>query len=151
MVNIIIDEKSYTVDPNQTLLNAAKACGITIPSLCGTDGCHQHCNLCVIEICGQGIVKACQQQPTEGMIITTASETLSEQRKNALQVILSQPNITCCVPPCQNACPAHVDIQKYLYYIAQGNDQKAVDVIKQTLPMPLSVGRICPAFCEAKC
>ncbi|WP_341536206.1 hypothetical protein [Aeromonas veronii] len=24
-------------------------------------------------------------------------------------------------------------------------------VIKQTLPMPLSIGRVCPAFCEAEC
>ncbi len=56
-----------------------------------------------------------------------------------------------CEAPCQTACPAGVDIQSYLYHISQNDHQKAVEVIKRTLPMPLSIGRVCPAFCETEC
>lgn len=47
--------------------------------------------------------------------------------------------------------PCRVDVQSYLYHIAQGNHTEAVKVIKQKLPLPLSIGRVCPAFCEAEC
>ncbi|SJN52943.1 Glutamate synthase [NADPH] small chain [Vibrio ruber DSM 16370] len=154
MVNIMIDGSTYTVDPNQTLLSATTACGIALPSLCDTDNAdaiHQHCELCEVEIHGIGVVAACQEMPVEGMVITTTSSHLSERRKKHLQDILSQPNIICSEPPCQTACPAHVDIQQYLALIAQGQYQQAIAVIKKTLPMPLSIGRVCPAFCESGC
>ncbi|GAM66039.1 NAD-dependent formate dehydrogenase alpha subunit [Vibrio ishigakensis] len=56
-----------------------------------------------------------------------------------------------CEAPCKTACPAGVDIQSYLYHISQNDHQKAIEVIKRTLPMPLSIGRVCPAFCETEC
>ena len=151
MVNIIIDGNTFKVNQSLTLLNAAEECGITIPSLCKIDDFHHNCDLCDVEVEHHGTVKACRTYPTEGMVITTTSTALIQRRKHALEQILSAPNISCSVPPCQVACPADVDIQSYLYFIATNQPQKAIEVIKKTLPMPLSIGRVCPAFCEAKC
>jgi formate dehydrogenase major subunit len=151
MVTIIIDGRLYSIEADQTLLDAAQACGVNIPSLCGTEGFNSHCGLCDVEVKGKGIVKACQQPIYDGMSVTTRSKYLIQHRKDVLQEILSGSNITCSVPPCQKACPAKVDIQSYLYFIAHNDHKKAIEITKKTLPMPLSIGRICPAFCEAKC
>ena len=118
MVNIIIDGNTFKVNQSLTLLNAAEECGITIPSLCKIDGFHHNCDLCDVEVEHHGTVKACRTYPTEGMVITTTSTALIQRRKHALEQILSAPNISCSVPPCQVACPADVDIQSYLYFIA---------------------------------
>ncbi|KPA51570.1 NADH-ubiquinone oxidoreductase [Photobacterium leiognathi subsp. mandapamensis] len=151
MVTITIDGQSYKVDKNQTLLAAAKTCGIEIPSLCDVDEFSQECVLCDVEVAGKGIVKACDIQPIDGMVVTTESQVLTNIRKHNLERILQRANTNCSVPPCQVACPANVDIQSYLYFIANNEHLKAIEVIKKTLPMPLSIGRVCPAFCEAKC
>lgn len=150
MVNIMIDGRQYQVEQNQTLLSAAETCGIEIPSLCGSDG-FSDCCLCEVEVNNSGIVKACETSPLEGMSVVTMSPALSRRRKRKLEEILSRPDMNCAVPPCQQACPALVDIQSYLYFISRGENQKAIEVIRKTLPMPLSIGRVCPAFCEAKC
>ncbi|HOE92172.1 MAG TPA: FAD-dependent oxidoreductase, partial [Candidatus Cloacimonadota bacterium] len=56
-----------------------------------------------------------------------------------------------CEAPCKIACPDHVDIQAYIAAIANNDYHQAVKIIKDTLPMPLSIGRVCPAFCEDEC
>ncbi len=158
MIELKIDGTSISATAGQTLLTVATDAGITIPNLCnnGTriEGeFDNHCNLCVVEIDGSGennCVRACETQVQAGMQVITHSAYLSQQRQQALKLIL-QDHFADCEAPCQQACPAGVDVQSYLYHIAQGNHTEAVKVIKQTLPMPLSIGRVCPAFCEAEC
>ena len=68
----------------------------------------------------------------------------------ALELLISN-HYADCEAPCKIACPDHVDIQSYVSLIANGQYHEAVKVIKDTLPMPLSIGRVCPAFCEKEC
>lgn len=56
-----------------------------------------------------------------------------------------------CLAPCQQRCPAQVDIPLYIRLIDQGRDKEALQVIKESVPMPLSIGRVCPHFCESEC
>ena len=56
-----------------------------------------------------------------------------------------------CEAPCKVACPNHVDVQSYVSLAANGQYKESLQVIKETLPMPLSIGRVCPAFCEEEC
>ncbi|MBQ4889547.1 formate dehydrogenase subunit alpha [Shewanella sp. MMG014] len=158
MITLNIDGKSLSVHSGRNLLQAAQEAGILIPSLCDStspQSAHkQDCNLCVVDInnndgsCRKA--KACKTQVTDNMHVTTQSAELSELRRDALTHILSD-HFADCEAPCQQACPAGVDIQSYLFHIAQGNHTEAVKIIKQTLPLPLSIGRVCPAFCEAEC
>jgi len=54
-------------------------------------------------------------------------------------------------PPCVRACPAHVNAQGYIALISQGKYKEALDLIKENLPLPGVIGRICPHPCEAEC
>ncbi|MGZ9896972.1 formate dehydrogenase subunit alpha [Shewanella gaetbuli] len=161
MITLNIDGTNVSVDSQLNLLKAAHKAGIIIPSLCdpsqentAASSHKQHCNLCMVQInnndnsCRQ--VRACETPIEQGMQVITQSTELSAVRKQALTNILAD-HFADCEAPCQQACPAGVDIQSYLYHIAQGNHHEAVKVIKQTLPLPLSIGRVCPAFCEAEC
>ncbi|MBL1416341.1 MAG: FAD-dependent oxidoreductase, partial [Moritella sp.] len=152
MINVTFNGQIFSVNAHQTLLEVATDCHVDIPSLCGLNkhGEKVPCDLCVVDIAGQGIQRACEMTPVEGMAVTTTSATLSALRQKSLNRILSD-HYADCEAPCQTACPAGVDIQSYLYHISQNDHAKAVEVIKRTLPMPLSIGRVCPAFCETEC
>jgi formate dehydrogenase beta subunit len=56
-----------------------------------------------------------------------------------------------CAAPCQAICPTQINIPRYLGFIAEGNFDDALRVIKEHMPMPLSIGRVCPAPCEDEC
>lgn len=152
MIEIVIDGKYRIVEQGSTLLEAARVCGVEIPSLCGLNKSGQKipCDLCQVEDENGRMQRACELTVYHGLNVTTHSAKLSEHRKQALNTIMRD-HYADCEAPCKTACPAGVDIQSYLYYIAQNDHQKAIEVIKQTLPMPLSIGRVCPAFCESEC
>jgi NADPH-dependent glutamate synthase beta subunit-like oxidoreductase/Pyruvate/2-oxoacid:ferredoxin oxidoreductase delta subunit len=59
--------------------------------------------------------------------------------------------LTANAPPCQNACPAHVDIPSFLAHVGRGNYAEAVAVIARENPLPFTCGLICPAPCESAC
>jgi NADH-quinone oxidoreductase subunit F len=53
--------------------------------------------------------------------------------------------------PCQHICPAGLDVPGYISLIKEGQYEQAYRVIMQKIPLPLSVGRVCPAPCQKKC
>lgn len=53
--------------------------------------------------------------------------------------------------PCQNACPAGVDVPGYLRLIAMGRERDAYDLIRRENPFPAVCGRVCTHPCESKC
>ena len=54
-------------------------------------------------------------------------------------------------PPCQEACPLRQDIRGYISFIAQGQFDKALEIIKDTNPLPSICGNICAHPCEDRC
>jgi len=55
------------------------------------------------------------------------------------------------VVPCSYACPAHIDIPRYLNFIAQGRYPEALAVIREKVPFPGVLGRVCIHPCEQSC
>ena len=55
------------------------------------------------------------------------------------------------IVPCSDACPAHIDIPRYVHYIAQGKYSEALAVIREKVPFPGSLGRVCIHPCEEAC
>jgi len=54
-------------------------------------------------------------------------------------------------PVCQRTCPAQLDIRGYVGRIADGNYLDSLALIRDRLPLPGSIGRVCPHPCETAC
>ncbi len=54
-------------------------------------------------------------------------------------------------PPCKDTCPAHIDVQGYVALIGQGKFTEALELIRQTIPFPGVIGRVCNHPCETAC
>ncbi len=53
--------------------------------------------------------------------------------------------------PCQEACPAGIDVPSYVRYIREGRFEEALAVIREKIPFPFVCGYACVHPCEAKC
>jgi formate dehydrogenase (NADP+) beta subunit len=53
--------------------------------------------------------------------------------------------------PCQQTCPAEIDIPKYIGCIRKGDYAGAVNTIRERNPLLLACGRVCPHPCEEYC
>ncbi|AEB08701.1 FAD-dependent oxidoreductase [Desulfobacca acetoxidans] len=53
--------------------------------------------------------------------------------------------------PCVRACPANLSVQGYVQLIKAGKYPEALALIMERLPLPGSIGRICPHPCENDC
>lgn len=55
------------------------------------------------------------------------------------------------ISPCENTCPANVNVPGYMRLIASGRFIDAYNLIRQENPFPAVCGRICTHPCEDKC
>lgn len=53
--------------------------------------------------------------------------------------------------PCKQACPAGVDVPRYIRLIGGGKFDEAVAVIREKIPFPLVCGYVCFHPCETRC
>lgn len=53
--------------------------------------------------------------------------------------------------PCLDACPAQQDVPGYIKAIMDVDPSKSLEIILDTNPLPLTCGRVCPAFCKKVC
>lgn len=53
--------------------------------------------------------------------------------------------------PCVQTCPAGTNVQGYIALIKEGKYLQAVQIIMEHLPFPGTLGRVCPAPCQAEC
>jgi NADPH-dependent glutamate synthase beta subunit-like oxidoreductase len=63
----------------------------------------------------------------------------------------SRPNYVDRLPPCNNACPAGENIQKWLYHAEEGDYAAAWQVLIADNPLPGVMGRVCYHPCEGAC
>jgi len=152
-LEISINNKRISVNKGITILEAARNNNIHIPSLCYIKKLdpYANCNLCYVETNRSNKpVRACVTEVTEGMTVLTETEMIINKRKTALENILSYHRGDCS-PPCVLACPAGCDAQGYVSLIDEGRFTEAVKLIKETIPLPSTMGRICPGLCEDTC
>lgn len=55
------------------------------------------------------------------------------------------------ISPCQNACPAGVNVPGYVALIAAGRLRDAYNLVRKENPFPAVCGRVCTHPCESKC
>ncbi len=56
-----------------------------------------------------------------------------------------------CTTPCQRACPSGINIKEYVRLIKEGDYHGSLQVIKERMPFPTVISRICPGLCEFDC
>ena len=59
--------------------------------------------------------------------------------------------VTLSAAPCQLACPASVDVPSYVALVGMGRYQEALEVLREDLPLPGVLSRICVHPCERAC
>lgn len=153
MIKLTVNGKEITAERGCTILQAARQNGIYIPTLCYDEEVEVYgaCGLCVVEAKGvPKLLRSCSAKAEDGMVIETESERVVKSRKIALELLMSAHDGDC-VAPCQLACPAHTDCQGYVGLIANGRFDDALKLIKDKIPLPASIGRVCPHPCEKAC
>ena len=153
MINLTINGKAITAPEGSTILEAARANGIDIPTLCYDKAVEIYgaCGLCVVEAEGiPKLLRSCSAKCTEGMVVNTESERVVQSRKIAMELLMSAHDGDC-VAPCQLNCPARTDCQGYVGMIANGEYDSALKIIKSNIPLPAAIGRVCPHPCEKAC
>ena len=130
-VTLTIDDIRASVPEGLTILEAARKAEVYIPALCAFPGLssahgvapdatvyregkpfenespgktYDGCQLCVVEVDGDGTVLACTTPVRDGMIVHTATDSVREiRRKNLTNILIKHPH-ACLVCPQQEGC-----------------------------------------------
>jgi formate dehydrogenase major subunit len=152
-IKIQLNGKEVICDSSQTILQAAEQQGFAIPNMCHDKKLEPFgsCWVCLVEVKGaRGFVPSCATKVYDGMVVETDSQKVKAARQLALELLLSN-HYGDCIAPCQATCPAGCDVQGYTALLANGMEAEALRLIKETLPLPASLGRVCPHPCETEC
>ena len=152
-VTLTINGNKLDARQGETVLDVARRVGIDIPSLCHEDGTEPWggCRLCMIEVDGLAKPKAaCSTGVVEGMVVETDTPRIRARRESYLKMYLSDHN-SYCEAPCAHACPTHIDIPAYIAALAAGDTARAASIVRDELPFPGILGRVCPRYCEPVC
>ena len=113
---IIINGKNAKAREGMTVLEAAQAAGIYIPTLCHHPALEPSgsCRLCVVEVDGQRILPCACTLPVEpGMVVHTDSPRVQEFRTTQLESIISEHPRDCLLCPENLRC----ELQRVVEYI----------------------------------
>ncbi len=98
MINLTIDGRKVNAREGTSVIEAAKAAGIKIPSLCYLKGINEigACRVCLVEIEGaRGLVTSCTTKVAEGMIVRTNTPAARQARRTVLELIISNHPYDC--------------------------------------------------------
>ena len=97
-ISVRIDGELVTAHEGDTILEAARANGKYIPTLCYLKGLSAvgACRVCVVELAGTDrLLPACTTPMQEGMSIKTSSAKLTLYRRMAIELLLVERNHIC--------------------------------------------------------
>ncbi len=102
------------------------------------------CNVCLARF-NRGLAIRCAVNPNIGR------EKYSPIYSTTTSANLLRPIPEPFLPPCENTCPAGLDINAYMLMACRGQFGEAYRRLKVQLPFPGVIGRVCPHPCEAEC
>ncbi|MDY0391021.1 MAG: sulfide/dihydroorotate dehydrogenase-like FAD/NAD-binding protein [Desulfobulbus oligotrophicus] len=107
IVSLTINDRPVEVESGATVLEAARAAGINIPTICAHKDLNPHgsCRMCIVEIEGvRGYPTSCTTPVAPGMRVTTESERLTTLRNRTLELMFSGHPNSCLVCLHREAC-----------------------------------------------
>ncbi len=111
-IKVKIDNHTLEVEKGTSILNAAKAAGIYIPTLChmemkdiGIDHKPGGCRICSVEVSGRrNLAPACATETADGMEVNTHSMRVINARRTIMEFILSDHPKDCLICPKSGDC-----------------------------------------------
>jgi len=131
-LTVTIDGRQTTVPEGTTVLDAARAMGIRIPTLCNDPRLEAYggCRLCLVEIQGGRCpVPSCATKVSDGMVVTATSEHLTHLRKTVCELLLSDHPADCMV--CEQA--GECELQDIAYELGANREKFAGERHKYAL------------------
>lgn len=157
-IRVTIDNIEVNVPDGSTLLEAARAAGIDVPTLCYLKDCNAiaACRICVCEVVGaRSLVAACVFPCKDGMVAYTNTEKIKDYRRKTLQLILSDHNQDCLGCSRSGHCELQNLCQRYGventgYYSGEKNsfdiDESSASIVRDNNKCILC--RRCVGACE---
>lgn len=115
MICFTIDGQKVTCEAGTTILEAAKAAGIHIPSLCYLKDINKAaaCRVCVVKVEGMPrLMPSCVTPAKEGMVIETQTEEVEASRKKSLELLCEHHRMDCEYCPDYTFCELHAAIRR---------------------------------------
>jgi ferredoxin len=150
-LTLTIDGHAVTVAQGQTVLDAARQLGLEIPTLCFLEKCGPltSCQVCLVKINGK-LVPSCGTRVQQDMVVESETDEVHEARRTALELLFSD-HVGDCLAPCHRLCPLGMNIPVMLRHIQAGQLEAAGATVRESLPLPAVLGRLCHHPCEQGC
>jgi predicted molibdopterin-dependent oxidoreductase YjgC len=106
-ITLTVDEREFVARSGQTVLEVCREHGVHVPTLCHDPRLEPYgaCRLCLVEIEGaRGYPPACTTAASDGMVVTTSSETLTQLRRSVVELLLSDHELSCLTCDSAGSC-----------------------------------------------
>ncbi|MCE5277716.1 MAG: FAD-dependent oxidoreductase [Planctomycetaceae bacterium] len=153
MITLTIDNQEVSVDEGATVLDAARALGIEIPTLCHWGGCtpQTSCMVCLVKVEGMSrMLPSCATPAAEGMRVQSQTSEVIEARRTALELLLAE-HLGDCLAPCQLASAHRVHIPQLLRQVMAGDMNAAIKTLTAEVALPAILTRIEDEPAEKAC
>ena len=110
-ITLTIDGQLVDAKKGMTVLEAALAAGIYIPTLCYDPDLEPYggCRLCVVEIENmRGLPSSCTTPATDGMVVHTDTPAVNDVRRTIVELLIADHPSDCLSCPKNQQC----DLQK---------------------------------------
>ncbi|WP_272700849.1 FAD-dependent oxidoreductase [Desulfovibrio sp. Fe33] len=147
--NLLFDYEGINDCRAEALLHGGeKSCGL---GCIGMGSCVKVCSFDAIRLNSQGLPvvdwHACRSCGKCAEVCPTGAIRVSGMTMDLLHLN----KVDDCLAPCMQKCPAQIDVRSYIQQMKKGDMRGALTTMKERNPLPLAVGRLCPAPCENIC
>lgn len=113
-VKFTLDGKVYLAEEGKPLVEAAKECGVYIPTLCNYPGIPPKgaCRICTVLVNGIPAT-ACTSKVVEGLNVQTTTPELEAFRKSVVEILFAEGNHLC--PSCEKSGSCELQALAYRY------------------------------------
>ena len=115
-ITLTINGQEVRAEPGMTVLEAAQAADIYIPTLCADPDLEPHggCRVCVVEIEKmRGLPTACTTLAEDGMVVRTETPAVNEVRTAVVELLIADHPVECLTCPQNQQC----ELQKVAAYL----------------------------------